>query len=38
LEEKFNIRDYEVLPNHIIRVFSHLDAVGEINASPEFIS
>jgi ABC-2 type transport system ATP-binding protein len=33
LEEKFNIRDYEVLPNHIIRVFSHLDAVGEINAS-----
>lgn len=31
MEEKLNITDYEVLPENLIKVYSHLDSVGEIN-------
>lgn len=31
LEKELNITDYVVLPDHIIKVYSHLDSVGKIN-------
>jgi ABC-2 type transport system ATP-binding protein len=31
LEKELNIIDYVVLPDHIIKVYSHLDSVGKIN-------
>lgn len=31
LETELNIRDYAVLPENIIKVYSHLDSVGRIN-------
>lgn len=31
LEEKLNITDYAVLPQNIIKVYSHLDSIGKIN-------
>lgn len=31
LEEKLNITDYVVMQDNIIKVFSHLDLIGEIN-------
>lgn len=32
LEEKIGIMEYEVLPNNLIKVYSHLDKSGEINS------
>ena len=32
LEEKFGIMEYEVLPNNLIKVYSHLDKSGKINS------
>lgn len=33
LEEKLNISDYVVMQDNIIKVFSHLDLIGEINTT-----
>lgn len=31
LENKFNIEDYEIYPENVIRIYSHHDIIGDIN-------